>query len=455
MGASLIATPCEPVIAIVGAGISGTLLAVNLLREDGPKVVLIEREPRRVARGIAYATTDSAHLLNVRAANMSAFPDQPDHFLNWLNVEDADRNRFVSRQVYGDYIEDLLVEALSKHSARLQLVYGPALAAHRTNAGWEIEIAGREVVKADILILAQGNLPPAGLPVFSDIGPPLYQSDPWRHGAAGLGDQDQVLLIGTGLTAVDVALSLVRRGFEGKIHALSRRGLKPRSHVEQGPYVDYVDRPTENGSWLVRRLRTRASEVGWRLAIDELRLHNRDIWRRMDSVERQRFLRHIRPFWDVHRHRLAPGVAAQINAMEASGQLQFLAGKIEQVELSNDVAKVDWRRRGKDEIATLTVKRIINCTGPLGDLLKCDDPLILGLLSQGVLRLDQLKLGIDVDAQSRALDATGRIQDDMLAIGPMARGEAWETIAVPDIRRQVWDIARRLTDSQWVEVGGL
>jgi uncharacterized NAD(P)/FAD-binding protein YdhS len=281
-------------------------------------------------------------------------------------------------------------------------------------------------------------------------------ASPWAQRPTNrLGRNDDVLLIGTGLTAVDAALSLDTDGYGGHVTALSRRGIRPRPHALVGPHVDRVDRPAETGSALVGAIRHRAGAIGWRAAVDELRPYTQDLWRAMDLDERQRFLRHLRPYWDAHRHRLAPAVDRRICAMQMAARLSFAAGKIVAAERIGEQARVTWRVRGTDVTRSLTVRRIINCTGPSGDIATCPDPLLRDLLARGQLRQDALGLGIDVDRQGQVLDAAGKPQPALLAVGPMTRAEGWEIVAVPDIRRQVWNLARRISHAQWVAGEGL
>jgi uncharacterized NAD(P)/FAD-binding protein YdhS len=270
-------------------------------------------------------------------------------------------------------------------------------------------------------------------------------------------DQDaDVLLLGTGLTMVDVCLSLRARGLRGRITALSRRGLLPHRHDPPHPNVPKrLDRPRPPLSQLVRDVRERGRAIGWQNAVDELRPMTQALWRRLSIEERQRFLRHLRPWWDVHRHRIATSVADVLTEMQASGQLSIIAGKILRSADKHGRAEVTLRRRGKDESTAICVDRIINCTGPQGDVLRSDEPLLKNLIADGLLSPDALGIGIDVDAQGRTVRADGGVNDWLYAIGPLTRGAFWEIVAVPDIRAQAWALARQLSNAHWVGGEGL
>jgi uncharacterized NAD(P)/FAD-binding protein YdhS len=444
-------------VAIIGAGFSGTLLAINLLRHDGTRVTLIERRPRAAGRGVAYSTAHPEHVLNVRAGHMSALPDQPDHFLHWLDRQGPrPASGFASRQVYGHYLTDLLDETRARAGGRLRIVQGEAVDADDHG----VVLADGTHLPADAVALAPGNLPPlipAGLdPDLLPTG--CYVSDPWSgvlsHGFARDGT---VLGLGTGLTMVDVALLLDAQGFAGRIVAMSRRGLAPRAHADGVPPTTRATRPEPTPLALVRALRDRACEVDWRAAVDEMRPFTQGLWRAMDVEDRARFLRHLRPWWDVHRHRIAPHVSARLKALQEEGRLEIVAGRLTAVEPDGDgaCATVCYRPRGTEAERSLSVVRIVNGTGPQGDLTRSQEPLLKALYRRGQLRPDPLRIGLDVDQESRAIAADGSSSDRLLVVGPMTRGAFWEIVAVPDIRRQVWSIARRLANAQWVEGEGL
>jgi uncharacterized NAD(P)/FAD-binding protein YdhS len=196
---------------------------------------------------------------------------------------------------------------------------------------------------------------------------------------------------------------------------------------------------------LLRLVRERAARDGWRNAVDGLRPSAQRLWREASQVERQRFLRHLCPWWDVHRHRLAPAVAATVDALQTSGQVAFAKGWIERITHEDDGARIAWRTRAVAH--DIVVARIINCTGPAGDVTKTPSPLLSGLLEQGLARPDSYRLGIDVDADCRTIGADGKANPKLLAVGPISRGAFWEIIAVPDIRVQAALVAERLAEA--------
>jgi uncharacterized NAD(P)/FAD-binding protein YdhS len=440
-------------ILIVGGGFSGAMLAINLVRHAGPRVTLIDRRGQ-AGFGLAYATPNPVHLLNVRAANMSALPDDPGHFLRWLGEGKAG-HAFVPRQTYGRYISGLLDEARDKAPDRLQLLQGEAIGIARIGGGYRVTLAAGEAIEAATVVLAMGNLPPARAGALAGLAEadPRLVSDPWGpalvEGVASLG---HVLLLGTGLTAVDVALLLDEAGFAGRITAVSRRGLLPRPHDGAAPPPPLPLPPEPTVLAIARHLRQVSAAIGWRGAIDQLRPYTQHLWQRMTLDERRRFLRHARPWWDVHRHRTAPDVAARIDALRRAGRFEVVRGRMASVVPHAGLLRVAVKTAAGTK--ALEVDRIVNCTGP-GDLGASRDPLIASLRATGLARPDALNLGLDTDHIGRVRDAHGCAAVDLFAVGPLTRGAFWEITAVPDIRRQVWALARRLSDAHWVGGEGL
>lgn len=444
-------------LAVIGSGFSGTLLAINLLRFGIGQVTLIERAGARLGRGCAYGEAGAEHVLNVRAGNMSAFPDQPEHFAHWLDETGlGGAKSFATRRTYGAYLAGLLDAARASAGQRLHVRIGDVTALRTDESGATLTFSSGETLRVDGAVLAPGNLPPHDLPAVSALSRPDYIDDPWSADLADNLDPERiVLLLGSGLTAVDCALTLASGGFAGQILMLSRRGLAPHSHADQPPFTRRSEMLPHPASVLVRMVRNRAVQIGWRNAVDELRPFTQHLWRSADAQTRGRFLRHLRPYWDVHRHRLAPAVAEQIAGLRASGRIDLRAGRLLRVETGEGGMRAVVRPRGAPHEEAIPVQRIINCTGPLGDLSRTHDPLLVHLRDTGLIRADALSIGIDVDQQARAIAASGRPDARLFVVGPMTRGAQWEIVAVPDIRRQLWDLSRYLTNNHWQGAEGL
>lgn len=442
-------------VAIVGGGFSGTLLALNLLRQaSAPNVILVERE-HPWGHGVAYSTHNPNHRLNVPAGRMSAFADNADDFLQWLHAAGHGGNPddFVPRWLFGCYVRDRLDAAMRGAPDRLDRVTAAATAITMAPGKSLLRLDNGRSIHADRIVLATGNPPPHQLPGADEafIAGPFYRGDPWAPDAlAGLDPDRPVLLVGTGLTMVDTVISLLDAGHRGSIQAISRRGLVPHAHVpgphKPFPASDATGTPFSNQ---LRHLRQDARDAAtrgmpWQAVMDGVRPRIQDIWRAASQVERRRFLRHGRPWWDVHRHRIAPAVAARLDAARASGQLRTTAARIQALTAGPGEASIVYTPRGSSRSIRMGAARVINCTGPASDVTRSDDPLVQSLLAQNLARPDALKLGLDVTPTGELLRPNGTATPQLYALGPLTRGLWWEITSVPDIRRQCASLATHI-----------
>ena len=441
-------------IVVVGAGASGALMAAHLMRRGRADldVTLIESRAE-IGRGLAYATENPDYLLNVRAANMSAFAEDSGHFARWLSAQaDAPRGdgdpefRFVSRAIYGRYLESLVREHLSVSTAQsgLTLVREQAQGVKVTSGGVEISLAARPPLRADFAILACGH--------ESVVDDDSSFISPWTEPVGGGASPDATLLIlGTGLTMVDTALALQRQGHRGRIVALSRRGLTPHAHRAVTPLPIAVDAGSFNRDlptllrWLRDLAREHIAQGGdWRSVVDGLRPHTQAIWRAMSPRRRARFLEHARPWWDIHRHRMAHEVAARFAAMVADGRLEIVAGRIVATRREGEGVDIVLRRRGARAEETLSAARIISCKGVTSSPDGSANPLVRSLFAAQLARVDPLRIGIEVAPDCAIVDREGRASRRLFAIGPMSQAAFWEITAIPDIRLQTAALAARL-----------
>jgi uncharacterized NAD(P)/FAD-binding protein YdhS len=432
-------------VAIVGGGASGTLVAIHLLRQARSplSIVLVERG-ERLARGIAYSTPEPDHLLNVPAGKMSALAEVPNDFARWARSTDG---AFVARGRYGEYLEHTLRESIERAPRGVSFDLCPATAtgASLGQQGVRFTLAPDGHLDARVAILALGNFPTADLPV-DDGG--LYASErygrsPFLPGALDGIDRDaEVVFLGSGLTMVDAALALRARGHLGPLHAISRHGLVPQVHAAARPSRARIGAIGVRG--LLRSLRTEAAREGdWRAVFDAFRTSTQRIWLRLPLAERERFLRHLRAYWDVHRHRMAPAVGDAIAAMRASGQLSIRGGRIASFALQRDAALVRFRPRGSRELAAISCARVINCTGPATQIGESRSGLVSSLLSSGLAQPGSLGMGFATGRDGSLLGSGGRL----FTLGSLRRGDLWESTAVPELREQARALASRITGS--------
>ncbi len=456
-------------LVIVGAGFSGALTAVHLLRAAGGhplRLLLIERRTR-MARGLAYSTSDDNLLLNVPVGNMSALADEPNHFLDYCRAIDPSINAgsFVSRRIYGDYLERTLQQAERERPRTLTRLHGEAVAIRRGNSSrandsfrlngshrFEIELADRSRVSADRVVLALGY---SGSNRLDASVADHLVGDGWNpQTIAAIDGGRPVLIVGSGLTAIDTAFRLTSRNDDCRLLMVSRRGHLPRAHRTRpqpppaSAFPAYLQAIAPTARAHLRAIRAevaRRADGNWRDVINELRPYTPELWQRLPSAQRRQFLRHLAGYWDIHRHRLAPLAAQRLHAMLRRGQLQVVAGRIRSVQRQHDGVRVEIRERGGD-LRIVDAAAAINCTGPNYDIDAATAPLIAQLRDDGYLRADALKMGIDVDDDSRVIGRDGRAVDGLHYIGPMLRARYWEATAVPELRVHARNLARRLIE---------
>ncbi|MFE9084579.1 FAD/NAD(P)-binding protein [Brevundimonas sp. NPDC003935] len=426
-------------VVIVGGGFSGAMLAARLA-ERGQASVLIERG-EAFGPGVAYSATLDVHRLNVRAERMSALVDQPGDFVDWLRAnkpDHADPNGFPPRRLYGLYVRDRLDAVAASRRSLIRRVTGQAVAID----GQTVALSDGRRIEGRAVVLATGNPAPRNTPTGQS---PRVLSDPWAPGVLErIQPDDAVLILGSGLTMVDVVLALQAQGWRGRATALSRRGLLPRAHGEHhdAPVALPPEALTGALSHRLASARRLAREHGWRRVMEGYRPTTAELWRAATTAERARFLRHLRPWWDVHRHRIAPEIAATLDALIAEGRLSVRAGRVRAAEVSGDAVTLTVNAPG-GAVQTLTAQWLIDCTGPGHSA--ATTPLTAALIAEGRARLDPLKLGLDLDETGRILHADGTVDPDLYVLGPPARAALWETIAVPDLRQRIEQLSQALT----------
>ena len=438
-------------VAIVGGGAAGAFVAANLLRSGDPGLDVTIIEPRaELGLGVAYSTQDPWHRLNVPAISMSALPDDPDHFHRWAGIAPE---AFARRVDYGRYLRTVLAEAVAASPVGLRHVRSVAERLDPAGAGVRVTLADGEDVEADAVVLATGVETPMVLPALEALaGDPRIIADPWPPGSLeDIEDGETVAIIGSSLTAVDVAGSILTRHPRARVVALSRNGDLPRPHED--PWRPRFPEPAftidEFRAWddpLEQALdRIRGSGTDWPRALDSIRPISQALWIGMDEPLRRSFVDRYRHVFDIHRHRVAAEIARDLDGWIREGRLVVLAAAMERVDRAPDGGLRILARPGAGASpgGTWDVDWIVVAVGPNTD--PAANPLLGAAIRDGLLRPGPLGLSIDSDPVTcRVLGPNGQAGLPAYAIGALRRGVLWETLAIPEIREQSATIAREL-----------
>lgn len=449
-------------IVIVGGGFSGTALAIHLARlgSAGLKVTIIEPRPQ-LGQGVAYGTVDPAHRINVPAARMQLSAEEEGDFDRWFRASTAcqhdpgarwsDGSLYPQRGQFGAYIAEKLATALETSPVQVTHIRDSAVA---LQTGGVVTACGNQY-SADDVVLAISHPPPAVPNLLRQAlqDYPGLITNPWQVNAlTEVDNQARVAIIGSGLTMSDVVASLHRQGHCGPILAFSRRGQLPRPNLT-GDYaawqIDYRRQQAATARGWLRRVRQEVDQANaeclpWQLVLDDIRAHGQQIWQQWSLKEQRRFLRHLRPWWDVHRYRIAPQVSEVLTKLQQTGQLKVQAARLQQVSVDKGAIVLSLQARGKGVAETLLVDKLIVTTGPAHGALLESDALLKQLATQGVIQPDPLALGILVDSHSRTINRQSHGNGHLYVAGPAARGRFGELMGLPQVAQHAESLARRL-----------
>ena len=444
-------------IAIIGAGYTGATLATELATSfDTDLEILLVGAAGNFGCGVAYGDARGEHLLNARAGQLGAIASKPAEFAQWLNLSPRATDAFLPRVAYAEYLLDRLHDAESTSTNLTTLEHEVVEIDSVPGGGYRVHLDDGDSFFSDRVVLAVGALPPQRL---AGVGPRLarhwrYVGSPWQEGDLERIDADaRLLVVGTGLTMVDVVSTLRRRGHRGEIVALSRHGLLPQRHTEipsdpiELPPVILQALRTHDLRALVAAVRSVTRVVDdWRTVIDALRPHVQAFWGGLSAAERARFLRHIRVWWETYRHRMAPRAAQEVDEALSSGRLRLVTGRLVRAGVAGDAVSALIRPRGSLKAEPHTFDGLIRATGLETDISRTTHPLIQHMVASGTILPDPLGLGIRTSSNYEVLDAADCPVPGLYCIGALARGHCWELTAVGELRSAVYALSRRLCD---------
>lgn len=454
-------------IVIIGAGLSGTLLTIHLLRLHFHRpldITVIDRNPPE-SLGVAYSTDKHFHLLNVPAHKMSAFPDSSEDFSNWLSSSGYSYpvKSFVPRKIYKEYIQDLLAKELSRKGERVRYASIKDKAIDVLPSEQLLVLESGLKLPYDSLVLALGNYKATALNLADNAYKhhPAYFGSAWdKHLFDNLPENEPVLIVGTGLTMVDTVLTLVQREHRGHITALSNHGYTPMSHnLESVPYhipnlqPQNIDTALEAFKIVNSHLKkARQQGVSWHSVIDAVRPFTQQIWLNLSIDEKKKFMEHLRHIWGVARHRIPQECSATLNGLLANGQLSIVAGRIKSIrENPGNGLCAEYQERSSKKQLSLEVGAIVNCMGPESNYEKLEDAFVRNLLKRALIRPDELQLGIDCTPEGAVIGKDGLPSASVFTIGPPAKGILWEITSVPEIRAAALNLAKFVTINKTIQ----
>lgn len=450
-------------IVIIGGGLSGAITAVNLMRQSKTELILfiVEKSPNEIGRGLAYSTTNRHHLLNVPAGKMSCLYDDPSHLMSFLDERKYNytNTSFIPRQLYGEYVHHTFKQCCESYANlhKIEIVRTEATNISTIGTQQVVQLLNGNTISCDKVVLAIGNFEPSD-PKLKDAHYTIsrnYIKDPFNGEVIKKIPTDkEVLIIGTGLTAIDIILSLKENKHNAKITVISNHGYLPVQHQLGVTYADYCNELNDLHSSLelfkVIRKHMRLAEktgIDYRAVIDVIRPSTQKIWRTLSVSEKKKFLDHLRHIWGVARHRMAKEVFIAVQEMLDAGLVTLRAGRLQKINLDKDKFHVVFNERKTKKEEQLRADYIVNCTGPESNYDKINSQLVKNLLKSGSIAKDNINYGIDASESGRIIGADKKESTSLTTLGPPMKGILWECTAVPEIKVQAYNLAKELLNA--------
>lgn len=439
--------------AIIGGGLSGTLLAYYMLQADvvPATVYLFEKEYQQLSRGIAYRSSTDGQLLNVPADKMDVYGKPAGSFYQWLIKKipgDHKPDDFVPRSWFGTYLKEIFHDALdSAKFTTLRVITDEVVDLIKDEDTIRVITAGNHEYVVSHAVLANGILSPADpFPLTMEVNlSGLYQANPWNFNyQQQLKPNDHIVLVGTGLTMLDHALCLLKSDKQLSLTAFSRRGLLPLPHAPYAPYnfPDYNIVPCEDIGVLLEQIRTyyrkhQPNGLDWRCLIDRIRQQVPELWKALNASSKSRFIRHVKPYWEIHRHRAPQQTLAVIQEATAAGRFTLLKGYAHKVQCSEDGTLAITIVQGREQYVC-QANYMLNSSGLQRDIFLTADSLLKKLIQRGYMLPDMLGLGVET-LETGALRGTDEGKN-IFVLGALRRAAVFECTAAKEIGEQAFSL---------------
>jgi uncharacterized NAD(P)/FAD-binding protein YdhS len=451
-------------ITIIGAGFCGMITALNLAKQSGNQTldITLIHSGSPFGKGVAYNPNSDKSLLNVPCEKMSCFFDQPNHFLDWtcnqvgyeLHKPEFIAKLFLPRALYGKYLLETWNEEIAKlpKNIAIRIIEAFATDINEYEKGYAITLSTGIVVNSKYLVLATGNEKP-GNPVIENkefFESKNYFQNPWdKASTSNLDNQGDILVIGNGLTMVDTVMELCDNKFRGRIFTISPNGFSILPHRHSGTsYTAFseeikgkYDLNSIYSTFINHSRKLRELGISAEPITDSLRPFTQNIWINLSVTEKKRFLSHVRHLWGLARHRLPIHIHDQIQKLRIDKKLEILKGRLIDIKEVENQITVEYYNKVSQQNETLTVSRIINCTGPQVNVQKSTNPLLKCLVQKGMIQSDLYRLGIVTTSEYEIVNAHEVVMPNLFTLGGNLRGMLWETTAVPELKKQCHDLS--------------
>ncbi len=442
-------------VVIIGDGFAAAVLVTHLLRKGISSSAITVIGSGALGKGSAYSCSNLFFRLNVREDLPIIFTDDPLHFSRWAQryINDSEARTkagyFYRRQDFGRYVSELV--AYESKSGQIEQIKARALGLSGSESSWTLELDTHSAITAKQVIIATGNPPPVWPCTVINLNPALSTSclieNPWTgQGLDAIETQENIILLGGGLTALDAINALVERKHLGMIYVISPRAVLPPAQANWERKVQPQWPQNLTPAKLIRFMRnylpsTSTTSPEWQSAWEELRPNINTIWQQFSPSQKRSLFKRLGWLWNLYRFRASPQTISAYEKLRSKNQIQFVLGRAKEIKYSESKAKV-FLGNGTE----VEGDRIINCTGV------ASDPFLNRLIEDQLAIRDPLGHAIAVDENFRVLNLSCKPWNSLWMIGPGTMGSLGDVIAASAIAKQAEQLAIQISGNNLQDI---